>query len=327
MYLLFGKNGWLKTWAYKWNKNIESNIQGVMSTIRKTVRYSTSRFTPTYFRGGYTGHTVNINPPLRDVVSVNFTGLHSKNRYIMTNKTRSTRYGASFYIKLYSGSRVVKTLVFSAGRGMNRARNLSYLMRRRYSLSNLTVTKVVFSGDRYRGRDFSYTLDNRSTFLFEQRPKVSINVSSEAFASYVNLDWRNPSIPRTQYRVLYGRIIVSPTSYNMDATVSSLLPGKRYGYQIQYYDSAWATSKTIYVTTKKSRLYLVEKGTTYMKIRWDPIYADASYMLRIIDMDSGNDEEINTQGLEHTIRDMGPGQGYRFQLHAIENGKPVVINV
>ena len=298
-----------------------------MSTIRKTIRYSRSRIAPSYFRGGRAGYTVNINPPLKDVISVNFTNLSYRGRYLMTNRTRYGRYGARFSIRLYSGSRVVKTFSFSVGRGRNRTSNLSYRMRRRYPLGNLTITKVVFTGDRYRGRDFSYTVNSRSTFLFEQRPKVAINVSAETFASYVKLDWNDPSQERTRYRVLHGRRAVSPTSYNMNAVVSSLVPGRRYVYQVQYLDSAWVTADTVQFTTKKSRLYLVDKGTTYMKIRWDPVYAGASYMLRIIDMASGNNEEINTQGSEHTIRDMVPGQGYKFHLHVIESGRPVVINV
>lgn len=298
-----------------------------MSTIRKTIRYSRSRSAPSYFRGGRAGYTVNINPPLRDVISVNFSNLSYRGRYIMTNRTRNRRYGARLSIQLYNGNRVVKTFGFSVGRGRNRTSNLSYRMRRRYPLRNLTITKVVFRGDRYRGRDFSYTVNSRSTFLFEQRPKVAINVSAEPFASYVKLDWDDPSQERTRYRVLHGRTTVSPTSYSMNAVISSLIPGRRYVYQVQYLDSSWVTAKSVQFTTKRSRLYLVEKGTTYMKIRWDPVYAGASYMLRIIDMGSGNNEEINTQGLEHTIHDMGPGQGYKFQLHAIENGKPVVINV
>ncbi len=298
-----------------------------MSTIRKTIRYSRYRIAPSYFRGGRPGYTVNINPPLKDVVSVNFTNLSYRGRYTMTNRTRYGRYGARFSIQLYSGSKIVKTFSFSVGRGRNRTSNLSYHMRRRHSLRNLTITKVVFRGDRYRGRDFSYTVNSHSTFLFEQRPKVAINVSAEPFASYVKLDWNDPSQERMRYRVLHGRLAVSPISYNMNAIVSSLVPGRRYVYQVQYLDSSWVTAKAVQFTTKRSRLYLVEKGTTYMKIRWDPVYAGASYMLRIIDMASGNNEEINTRGLEHTINDMGPGQGYKFQLHAIENGKPVVINV
>lgn len=297
-----------------------------MSTIRKTIKYSRSRIAPAYFFGGRNGYTVNINPPLRDVISVNFTGLKSRGRYIMTNRTRNTRYGARFSIILYNGRRVVKTFGFSVGRGRNRTSNQSYRMRRRYSLRNLTITKVVFKGDRYRGRDFTYTVDRNSSFMFEQRPKVSLNVSSEPFASYVKLDWTDPSQPRMRYRVLHGRQAVSPISYNMNAVLSSLLPGRRYLYQIQYYDSTWVTVKSVYVTTKKSRLYLVEKGTTYMKIRWDPVYADAVYVLRVIDVASGNKEDINTQDLTHTISGMNPGQKTTFQLFVIENGSPVGVS-
>lgn len=295
-----------------------------MSTIRKTVRYTIGQ---SYFRGGRAGRFININPPLRDVISVNFTNFNSRGRYFMTNRTRNRRYGARFYIRLYNGRRVVKTLSFSVGRGRNRTSNLSRIMRRRHSLRNLTITKVEFRGDRYRGRDFTYTVNRNSSFMFEQRPKVSLNVSSEPFASYVKLDWTDPSQPRMRYRVLHGRRAVSPISYNMNAVLSSLLPGRRYLYQIQYYDSSWVTVKSVYVTTKKSRLYLVEKGTTYMKIRWDPVYTDAVYVLRVIDVASGDKEDINTQDLTHTINGMNPGQKTTFQLFVIENGSPVGIGM
>lgn len=287
-----------------------------MSTIKTHHRYTKSRLN-NYFRGGRSGHSVLFNPPLRDVVAIDFTGLKNKrNQYYLTNFSRM--YSTSMYINLYNGSTLVSRFRFYVSRGRFRRVNLVSRMRRRYPLRNLTISKIEFRGDFRRGRDVVYSVDNTSTFAIEQKPRVSLNVSAETFASHVKLDWTDPELDRLQYRVLYGGRVVSPTSYDTSAVISSLIPGRRYTYQIQYYESSWTTVTTINVTTKGSRVHVVEKGSTYMKIRWDPAYAGAHYIVKLIDVASGQHEEVETQDVEYLITGINWGRKYTIQVLVVE---------